>query len=215
MAITKIPQVLIEGQGSAAILDVGTTANKVVQLDGDAKLPAVDASNVTGIGLGKLFQAAERELEATNSVEWTGFSAGNTYIKIVAEGMSAGANGSDPIIQIGDAGGYETGGYLSFMYDVIGNTEDTSQSTHIPLTLAGATSVSSDINRIVVELHKSSELTEKWTAVTTFWQFTTATEYVVGSCSKTLSAEIKRVKLYTDDSTNWSAGTAILYRDVE
>lgn len=28
--------------------DAGTTANKLVQLDGSAKLPAVDASNVTG-----------------------------------------------------------------------------------------------------------------------------------------------------------------------
>lgn len=41
------------GLGSSAILDVGTTANKIVQLDGSAKLPAVDGSaliNVTNAG---------------------------------------------------------------------------------------------------------------------------------------------------------------------
>lgn len=37
------------GLGTAAQLDVGTTANKVVQLDGTAKLPAVDGSQLTGI----------------------------------------------------------------------------------------------------------------------------------------------------------------------
>jgi len=33
--------------GTAAALDVGTTANKVVQLDGAAKLPAIDGSQLT------------------------------------------------------------------------------------------------------------------------------------------------------------------------
>jgi len=30
-------------------LDTGTTANKMVQLDGSGKLPAVDGSNLTGV----------------------------------------------------------------------------------------------------------------------------------------------------------------------
>jgi len=37
------------GLGTAAALDVGTTANKVVQLTADAKLPAIDGSQLTGI----------------------------------------------------------------------------------------------------------------------------------------------------------------------
>jgi hypothetical protein len=35
--------------GSAALLTAGTSANNVVQLDGDAKLPAVDASQLTDV----------------------------------------------------------------------------------------------------------------------------------------------------------------------
>lgn len=47
----------IDALGTAAFLDVGTTANKVVQLNGDAKLPAVDGSllinlNVSGVPVG-------------------------------------------------------------------------------------------------------------------------------------------------------------------
>ena len=37
------------GLGTAAVLDVGTIANKVVQLDSNAKLPAVDGSQLTGL----------------------------------------------------------------------------------------------------------------------------------------------------------------------
>lgn len=37
------------GLGTSATLDVGTTANKVVQLDGSAKLPAVDGSQLTNL----------------------------------------------------------------------------------------------------------------------------------------------------------------------
>jgi hypothetical protein len=36
--------------GTAALLDVGTTASKIVQLDGSARLPAVDGSQLTGVG---------------------------------------------------------------------------------------------------------------------------------------------------------------------
>ena len=37
------------GTGTSATLDTGTSANNVVLVDGDGKLPNVDASNVTGL----------------------------------------------------------------------------------------------------------------------------------------------------------------------
>lgn len=42
------------GLGSAAVLDVGTIANKVMQLDANAKIPAVDGSNVTNLAAANL-----------------------------------------------------------------------------------------------------------------------------------------------------------------
>ena len=39
----------VSGLGTASTLDVGTSANNVVQLNGSAQLPAVDGSNLTGI----------------------------------------------------------------------------------------------------------------------------------------------------------------------
>ena len=43
--------------GSSSSLDVGTTANKIVQLDGAGKLPAVDGSQLTGITGGSATQS--------------------------------------------------------------------------------------------------------------------------------------------------------------
>jgi hypothetical protein len=42
------------GIGSAGLLDVGTTANKVLQLDSSAKIPAVDGSQVTNLNASSL-----------------------------------------------------------------------------------------------------------------------------------------------------------------
>ena len=39
----------ISGLGTAAALNVGTSANNVVQLDGSARLPAVSGANLTGV----------------------------------------------------------------------------------------------------------------------------------------------------------------------
>jgi len=39
----------VSGLGTVATLDVGTSANNIVQLNGSAQLPAVDGSNLTGI----------------------------------------------------------------------------------------------------------------------------------------------------------------------
>ncbi len=51
---------LIAGSGNAKTLsvDVGTTANKIVRLDGTAKLPAVDGSQLTGLTVGQISSAA-------------------------------------------------------------------------------------------------------------------------------------------------------------
>ena len=47
--LLKVASSKVTGLGTAAALDVGTSANNVVQLNGSAQLPAVDGSNLTGI----------------------------------------------------------------------------------------------------------------------------------------------------------------------
>ena len=49
IAATTIASSQVTGLGTAAALNVGTSANNVVQLNGSAQLPAVDGSNLTGV----------------------------------------------------------------------------------------------------------------------------------------------------------------------
>ena len=49
LAVNSIANTKITGLGTASTLNVGTSANNVVQLDGSAKLPAVDGSQLTNI----------------------------------------------------------------------------------------------------------------------------------------------------------------------
>ena len=60
--------------GTAAPLDVGTAANNVVKLDGTAKLPAVDGSQLTGISAGvfsDVFSATNSGNQSIPSAAWT------------------------------------------------------------------------------------------------------------------------------------------------
>ena len=55
------------GLGTAAVQNVGTTANKVVQLDGNGKLPAVDASQLTNLPITGFFSAYFESTVAASS----------------------------------------------------------------------------------------------------------------------------------------------------
>jgi len=49
LEVNAIDNSKITGLGTAATLNVGTSANNVVQLNGSAQLPAVDGSQLTNI----------------------------------------------------------------------------------------------------------------------------------------------------------------------
>jgi len=67
------------GLGTAAVLNVGTSANNVVQLDGSAKLPAVDGSQLTGISGGGVAGSTTQVI--FNDAGAYGGDAGLTYAK--------------------------------------------------------------------------------------------------------------------------------------
>lgn len=55
------------GLGSAAVLNAGTSANNLVQLDGSAKLPAIDGSQLTNLPALSLASQGEAEAAADNT----------------------------------------------------------------------------------------------------------------------------------------------------
>jgi len=60
--------------GTAALLDVGTGANNIVQLNGSSQLPAVDGSQLTNLITGKVLQVQSTTTQANTA------SASTTYV---------------------------------------------------------------------------------------------------------------------------------------
>jgi len=68
------------GLGTAATLNVGTSANNIVQLDGSGNLPAIDGSALTGVDAGKVLKVTYGECQDQNigkpHTTWTAYNRG-------------------------------------------------------------------------------------------------------------------------------------------
>lgn len=73
------------GLGTAAVLNVGTSATNVVQLDGSAKLPAVDGSQLTGITTG-LTSVSQGDLNTSTGTWSTGTGLESKMVNVVSSG---------------------------------------------------------------------------------------------------------------------------------
>jgi hypothetical protein len=123
--------------GSSATFDVGTQANNIVQLDSNAKLPAVDGSLLTNLPGGNItgalvyrgvYDATASNPPLTNAVK-------GDFYKVSVQGTLAGValNVNDHIVFNQDASAPIT----SAMFDVVDNTEST--DTLDTVTTNGAT----------------------------------------------------------------------------
>lgn len=92
------------GLGTAATLNVGTSANNVVQLDGSAKLPAVDGSLLTNLPVqassGRLLRAPQILTSGTSYT--TPADCNSIYVELVGGG---GGGGGGNISASGGGGG--------------------------------------------------------------------------------------------------------------
>lgn len=100
--------------GSALNADVGTTAGKLVQLDGSAKLPAVDGSQLTNLPNG-LVLLENKGFVSTTSIDFnTGFDNTKYDNYLIVFGNSGGNSSSNFYLYTKDsasAGAYRTSGY--------------------------------------------------------------------------------------------------------
>jgi len=77
--------------GTAAFLDVGTSANNVVQLDGSSRLPAVDGSQLTNLPSGGGYTYSAITADPANAQAGYHYSCTGTFtITLPTSGVSAG-----------------------------------------------------------------------------------------------------------------------------
>lgn len=109
------------GLGTAAVLDVGTSANNIVQLDTSAKLPAVDGSQLTNLptptSTGRLLRAPQVLTSGTSYTTPSGCTG--IYVEAIGGGGAGGSIVSTA--NLGGAGG-GAGAYCAKYFTVTAST---------------------------------------------------------------------------------------------
>lgn len=129
------------GLGTAATFNVGTSANNVVQLDGTAKLPAVDGSQLTNLPVqsssGRLLRAPQILTSGNSYTTPAGCNA--IYVEVVGGGGGGGLAYSETTGAAVSAGGGGSGAYSAKYFPV---SASTSYSYTIGAGGLGSTSIS-------------------------------------------------------------------------
>lgn len=110
------------GLGTAATLNVGTAANNIIQLDGTAKLPAVDGSQLTNLpassSTGRLLRAPQVLTSGTSYTTPAGCTS--IYVELVGGGGAGGSMVNTTNSRSGAGGG--AGGYAAKYFTVTAST---------------------------------------------------------------------------------------------
>lgn len=142
---------------------------------------------------------AEQASTSGTSIDFTGIPSGVKRITVMFIGVST--NGiSLPIVQIGDSGGIETSGYLGSAVSLSNAGAVIASNLTTGLGITGAVIATSVIHgKLVLDLQDSSQFT--WVSNAAVGHSDIAV-YGMGSGSKSLSAELDRVRVTTGNGTD-------------
>lgn len=101
-----------EQLGTAAVENVGTSAGNVVQLDGSARLPAVDGSLLTNLSAGGIVLETAVASTSGTYIDFTGIPSTAKRITILFHNVRL-SGSSRVIIRLGSSGTPQTSGYKS------------------------------------------------------------------------------------------------------
>lgn len=90
------------GLGSAATLNAGTSANNLVQLDGSAKLPALDGSQLTNLNAGAYTQLGQITTTSGTTQTFSGLAL-SSYKKLLIQINGCSPAAGNPTLQINGA----------------------------------------------------------------------------------------------------------------
>ncbi len=101
---------------------VGTSANNLVKLDGTAKLPAVDGSQLTNTST--LVTGTTVATTSGTAIDFTGIPSTAKRISVIFRGVSSSGSDTGVLVQLGTSGGLVTSGYLSTSHYGSGGSSD-------------------------------------------------------------------------------------------
>jgi hypothetical protein len=179
-------------------LGCGNTVTEMQNQDPDRQYKFDTAGVATPLG--------QETLQATTSgtsKSWTSLPPGIKRITLMFNGVSL--SGTDNLlVQIGDAGGVETTGYISSSANQAGTVVNSTAGFIISLASAAGVVAGS------LTLTLINAATFAWSAHGTVKLSTAAAAYFAGE--KALSAELDRIAILTDGSDTFDAGAVnILY----
>ncbi|MBL6934650.1 MAG: hypothetical protein ISR48_04495 [Alphaproteobacteria bacterium] len=160
------------------------------------------ADGMAVVSSGGITLGTEQATTSGTAFDFTGIPAGTKRITITFEGVSL--SGTDDIlVQLGDAGGIETSGYVSTSWETSSNPSSTSGFIW---NASAATTINS--GHMVLTLSNSANFT--WISSHTGKLDTTTG--VMGGGNKSLSAELTQVRITRTGSDTFDAGAVnILY----
>ena len=166
----------------------------------------IGASAPSWASAGGLTIAAEQATTSGSSITFGSIPAGTSRIHIMFEGFSTGGANTCGI-QLGDASGIESSGYLGG-YIRVALTASVQSTSQMSFSLG--TGASYLLNGVItLVLKKSSDYT--WTASGNLSDSSGNDQISVMACSKALSAELTQVKVLTDGT--FSAGSVSISYD--
>ena len=161
--------------GTSAFLDVGTSASNVVQLDGTAKLPAVDGSQLTNLPSAPV--TSVNSLTGAVVVSGNDIAADHTAVNYTAANANVDGHFSGIDTKFGTLGTASTAASTDFL-QVTNNLSDLNNATTARTNLGlgtAATSASTDFLQVTNNL---SDLNNATTARTNLGLGTAATQNV-------------------------------------
>lgn len=188
--------------GNLTAISASTVSPGVVELLTQAEYDAAtDTTRAPTASLNRIALGTEQASTSGTAITFTGIPAGTRRITMMLLGVST--NGTSILqIQLGDAGGIETSGYLggAASFQTSAAVSATGVTSGFQLSSGGFMSASGVIQgRIVFTLEDASDFT--WVSSGVLWNSGDSQMYV-NAGSKALSAELTQISLTTLNGTD-------------
>ena len=164
----------------------------------------------TAASAGGFTLSSELTTTSGSSANFTSIPSGVKMIIVSWEGLSTTGGGIDGYLQIGDSGGLETSGYLGSIARVPSGTPVVASQTNGMYFADNWGGVSTGKHgQAVLTLKDSSNFT--WIMTSMSGQDSGQNEQMMGAFSKSLSAELDRLSLFTTGTFD-AGSVALLYQ---